>query len=248
MRKIDHLIAKGKRFLYVSMLLKFKLTDKISFENLPHPIYLRQETSDIPTFHKIFTFNDYLINLKFEPQYIIDAGANIGLAAIFFANKYPNAKIVCIEPEMTNFEMLEKNIKNYKNIFAIKKALSNSPDIMLNVIDGGGGNWAFATSNPQKAETKKIIDSVPSVTIDEIMSTFNFPHIDLLKIDIEGAEKELFENNYENWLAKTKVLMVELHDGFKQGCSKSFFRAISNYDFRYSQKGENLIFYNLNTI
>ena len=248
MRKIDHLIAKGKRFLYASLLLRFKLTDKLSFEDYPHPIHLRRNSSDIPTFHKIFTFHDYAINLKFEPQYIIDAGANIGLAAVFFAKKYPNAKIICIEPEKSNFEMLQKNIQGYKNITAIRKALSNTPDLYLNVIDNGGGNWAFATSSAATSETKNIIDSVPSVTIDAIMSEFNFPHLDLLKIDIEGAEKELFESDYEKWLPKIKCLMIELHDGFKQGCSKNFFRAISNYDFRYSQKGENLIFYNINKI
>src|SRR5690606_9237197 len=99
----------------------------------------------------------------------------------------------------SNFELLEKNITGYKNILAVRCALSNISGAVLNVIDTGGGNWAYKTELSDESTSANVIDSVPTITIDEVLSRFDIPHIDLLKIDIEGAEKELFSNNYENW-------------------------------------------------
>jgi FkbM family methyltransferase len=244
MSKFKQLFAKGKRFVYVSLMLKLKGSDKFRFENLPHPIHLRRGTSDIPTFHQIFTFRDYDIPLPFEPRTIIDAGANIGFASVYFANKFPGANIVCVEPEKSNFEILQKNIQGYANITPLKNAISNEGGTTFNVVDGGGGNWGFMTLSESATTKGKIVDTVATISIGEIVAQMGFDRIDLLKIDIEGAEKELFENNYETWLPKTRCLIIELHDGMKPGCSKSFFSAISKYDFSYRHRGENLIFTN----
>ena len=53
--------------------------------------------------------------------------------------------------------------------------------------------------------------------------------IDILKIDIEGAEKELFMDNYKTWLGKTKVIVIELHDRLDKEISGIFFKAVNNY-------------------
>src|SRR4051812_20342978 len=74
-------------------------TMSIKFPNIRHRVYLRCGTSDFLLFRNIFIQGEYNIHLPFQPATIIDAGANIGLAAIKFANDYPSAKIVCVEPE-----------------------------------------------------------------------------------------------------------------------------------------------------
>lgn len=91
-------------------------------------------------------------------------------------------------------------------------------------------------------------DSLPAVSIDGIMKEYAINGIDILKIDIEGAEKEVFAFDYENWLPKTKILIIELHDHMKKGCSKSVFQAISQYDFSFSRLDENLVFVNENYV
>lgn len=241
MGKFKQLFAKGKRFVTVSLLLRFK-GNKFNFENLTHPIHLRKGTSDIPTFHQIFTFRDYDIPLPFEPKNIIDAGANVGFAAVYFTNKYPQARIACIEPEQSNFEVLRENTQGYPNIKPFKNAIANQGGTTFNVVDSGGGNWGFMTLDETATANKKVVDTVTTIGIQEIADQMGFNQIDLLKIDIEGAEKELFEKNYESWLPKTRCLIIELHDGMKPGCSKSFFAAISKYNFSYRHRGENLIF------
>jgi len=234
----------GVKGFFVYINLKLGLSEKVILPKIPYPIYYRRKTSDIPTFNQIFTNKDYEIDLEFEPKVIIDAGANIGLAAIYFANKYPEAEVICIEPEKSNYKILERNISNYNNISSFKRALSNLSNQDINVVDNGWGNWGFITESLEASKNQKVVDSVKTITINEIMKDNEIETIDLLKIDIEGAEKELFESNYENWLPKVHCMIIELHDRMKDGSSKSFFKAISQYNFNYFQSGENLVFIN----
>jgi Methyltransferase FkbM domain len=76
------------------------------------------------------------------------------------------------------------------------------------------------------------------------MKERNWDTIDILKLDIEGAEKKVFESGYEQWLPKVKVLIVELHDRMRSGCSETVFKAVSQYSFSNEIRGENHIFFN----
>ena len=70
-------------------------------------------------------------------------------------------------------------------------------------------------------------------------------HIDIIKIDIEGSEKEVFAIHTDLWLPKTKTLIIELHDRIVPGCSKTVFKQISKYDFSMEIMGQNLLLNNL---
>lgn len=223
--------------------LKLGFTSGMHIPNILHPIYLRKGSSDIPAFQEIFSYKEYEIELDFIPKTIIDAGANVGLASIYFANKYPKATVIAIEPEKTNFDQLTRNTNLYKNIHVTRSAISRLSGITMNVVDTGGGNWAFRTEEIQSSN-EPTIDRVNTITISDLVKQFNLHFIDILKIDIEGAEAQLFESGYEEWLPLTRCLIIELHDRFVPGCSKNVFTAISKYNFSYSQNGENLVFVN----
>jgi hypothetical protein len=77
--------------------------------------------------------------------------------------------------------------------------------------------------------------------MDDIINRYNIQTIDILKIDIEGAEKELFTYNYESWLPKVRCIVIELHDTFRPGCATAFFKAISSREFDIFCKGEDII-------
>ncbi|WP_396167557.1 FkbM family methyltransferase [Flavobacterium sp.] len=229
---------------FINLILFLRISNKIYLPGYSIPINVRPKSSDLLTFHQVFTFKEYDINFGFIPKIIIDAGANIGLAAVYFNRKYPNAKIIAIEPEKSNFEILKMNCKHYKNIYLHKRALSSQSNLTLNVIDKGYGNWGFVTEIDSDESFENIVDTVITITIDEILNENSLEYIDLLKIDIEGGEKLLFESNYENWIPKTKCIVIELHDGIKMGSSNSFFKAISRFNFSYHNRGENLVFMN----
>ncbi|HUC80462.1 MAG TPA: FkbM family methyltransferase [Flavisolibacter sp.] len=210
----------------------------INVPNVKHPIHLRRSTSDLPTFLQVFAFGEYKINLD-NPKVIIDAGANIGLFTIFIKSLYPNATVICIEPDPENYEALKNNIKPYPNVHTEHCGLW-SKDATLSVTTGDDyGKWGIMVREDENGQIKAT--SIPS-----LMKKYSLDKIDVLKIDIETSEKFLFASNYESWLPKVKVLVIELHDAMLPGCSQTFFEAI-NKTIRYSMetKGENVIIKNL---
>ena len=76
------------------------------------------------------------------PPVIIDAGANVGLSAVFYANRFPNARIIAIEPEPSNYEMLKRNVVPYSNVTPVQAALwkENGP---LRLFDTGGREYCI---------------------------------------------------------------------------------------------------------
>jgi FkbM family methyltransferase len=209
-------------------------------EDYKYPIYLRNNTTDIPAYKEIIERHKYCVTTEYEPKYIIDAGANIGMAAIYFANKYKDARIIAIEPESANYELLKKNTENYANITVIKAALwKTTGEIFL--FDTGLGNDGFMTgenSMDTKTPIKTIKQTIETTTIDEILDEFHINSIDILKIDIEGSEKEIFES-CENWIHNTNSIIIELHERMKKGCNKSFYKNVKYFD-KIASSGEDV--------
>jgi len=200
----------------------------------PHPLWIRLKTSDLPTLQKVWRDHEYAIRLKTEPKFIIDAGANIGIASIYFATKFPNARVIAIEPEEGNFALLERNTKPYANISSIKAALwKESGEVSL--IDPGHGPWSFQT----RGDAKDSVPRVEAITIRDIQQKFSARQIDIFKIDIEGAEKEIFENA-EPWIDQVGVIMAETHDRFRAGCSRALYLAAQKLDHEET-RGETVI-------
>ncbi len=222
-------------FLFRSKFKKDKINN-ISIPTLKYPISLSNYQADVSTLFKIFFAEEYNITLKESPSFIIDCGANIGLSAVYFANKYPLAKIVAIEPDKGNFQYLLRNTKPYQNVVCLNKAIWNK-EAQMDIVDPGSGNWGLQTVVTHTASEH----SIAAVTLEQVMKENNFSHIDLLKIDIEGAEEDLFRDNYDYWLHKTRVIAIELHDTKEHQSSHTFYSAIKNIPNKQYEIGENLI-------
>jgi len=199
---------------------------KITREDIMHPLYLRNNTSDVYVYKNVFEEYIHNFTVKNEPKYIIDAGANIGMVTLFFANKYKNAKIISVEPENNNYELLVENTKNYSNITTIKSALWNDcREIYLYDCDS---NWGFQVGI-DKTDNNDVKQLIKTISISKIMDDFNIDSIDILKIDIEGSEKEVFESN-NDFIKKTNCIIIELHERLKKGCNKAFFKNVKMFD------------------
>src|SRR6266404_4664431 len=116
----------GRRGLWLPIKTKLARQPKeVQFlpRGLTQPISLRLKSSDLATYKKIFIDLEYDFPLAKSPSVIVDAGANVGFASVFFARKYPNARILAIEPETSNFALLKKNVQEYPNVIPIGAAL-----------------------------------------------------------------------------------------------------------------------------
>lgn len=208
-------------------------------EEIKFPFSLRIPSSDVHTCAQIFLYHEYDFLVKTPPNVIVDAGANIGLASIYFANRYPTATIISIEPEEENFTLLKGNVKPYRNIIPLQAALWKSNGT-IDLVDPGVGAWGFMTQEIDSVgkTSGKFCHTVKAITLSKILDDYQFDKIDILKIDIEGAEKEVFEDTTA-WIAKVRALIIELHEGKKPGCNRSFYNGSRGFDDEWKQ-GENL--------
>ncbi len=233
-------IYKFRPILGVEVFFKLnKKNNKTSYVSINIPgflekINLRPGSSDIDIFEVVFIAERFKhIETKVEPKVIIDAGANIGLVSLYFARKYPDAKIFAIEPETSNYNLLTMNTKSYGNIVPIKAALWKN-NSTLYIQNPNAEKWAFKVS-----EENKIGEYVDAITVMDILQKTSNNYIDILKIDIEGAEKEVFSENYQSWIDKINFFVIELHEGLQSGCRGSFFSAIKNLKYKIQYIGEN---------
>jgi FkbM family methyltransferase len=207
--------------------------------NYPSPLFLRVGTSDEPTFRQVFMNIRYEIDLPFSPKTIIDGGSNIGYASVFYAKKYPKAEVLAIEPDSSNFEMVEKNTLNYPNIKRIQSAIWGK-STYLKIKNPETEKWAFEVIETTKNEE----GAFEAFSIQDLINKMGWDSVDFLKLDIEGSEMSVFNSGYESWLPKVKLLIIELHERMQPGCTEVFEKAIGKYNFKKSISGENLVYIN----
>jgi FkbM family methyltransferase len=226
------------------ILIKLKMKKSISIKkNKKGRIYLRNGTSDFPAFRQVFMDHEYLINVDRQSiKTIIDGGCNIGLASLYFAAQFPNAKIAGIEPDAKNYSQAVLNTQAWNKINIVQAGIWNKNCFLETQSDSSLGEWGITV----KESPIKSNHSIKAMTVDAIMEQNNFQIIDILKLDIEGSEFEVFQSGYQLWLPKTRIIIIELHDFMKKNCSSVFFKALSDSGITYSlsQRGENLIVFN----
>jgi FkbM family methyltransferase len=226
--------ANGVRIFFQS---RFRLKTREVALRVPGILgtaFVRQGTSDLCVFDQMFVEQQYRCPFLIDPKFIVDAGANVGFATAYFAAQYPHAKIVAVEPEAANFAQLQKNVGSLKNVTCIQAALWPTAT-RLRIQDPGVQSHSFQIEPADQEQGND--PPIKAITVGEIIQGHNMDMIDLLKIDIEGAEKEVFSHSAD-WIDRVRVIMVELHDGSKPGCSKAFWNAIRNRNFSQCQNGE----------
>lgn len=228
---INEFGISGIKYYYIKK-FRFPSQIKVPIPGGRAPVTLRPRTSDMDVFQQVFVEKEYLFELEKLPEIIVDAGANIGLTSVYYAIQYPNARIIAIEPEDSNFELLKENTSAYPNVLAIQKALWYT-QTHLSFVDPEASKFSFRVEETEKAK------GISAITMEDLLEKYELDYIDILKMDIEGAEKEVFSHDTD-WLSKTGLIAIELHDYLKEGCSKAFERAVAPYLKRQTQIGENI--------
>lgn len=190
-----------------------------------------------------FPICDYIINNLIDSDAvkvnIIDAGANVGYTSLYFNSFFANAIIISIEPDKRNFQILSENITLNKvdnKIFPLRMALLGRSD--MNLITKSdfrdGKDWAI-TVEESNSET-----DLKSTSIPQIMHQFQMNEIDILKIDIEGAERYLFEKDCDlSYLGNVKTIIIEIHDEFN--CRTHIYNTLKTNGFIIVNLGESTL-------
>lgn len=182
-------------------------------------IFFRESPSDHYTFGDVFEQEVYKSVLRYLPDCstIVDLGANIGFASLYLAKAYPSARVASVEPNSENFELLQANLQGLIRqgrcilmqaaVWSAHKSLAVDP------------NWQHGAYNAFRLQDERVgqqgTDHVEGITMQEVLAEAKFQHVDLLKVDIEGAEVELFRGNLD-WLDRVRAIAIEFHGTSRQ--------------------------------
>ena len=178
--------------------------------------YFNKEELNI-LLNEIFNKKVYDIDLGKTTPVIFDVGAHIGLATIFFNQKYPLARITAFEPNPNIFPLLEENTyyNNIQNVTLHNIALGKTPSKRTLFIDSTNGG--FSTASFSKDAWDGSQKSIGIEVITEPLSKYIVTPIDLLKMDVEGTEQEIIEELNESGKIKDiKNIIIEFHPTEKQ--------------------------------
>jgi FkbM family methyltransferase len=207
-------------------------TMEVRLPGAPGTLKLRKGTADENIFYQIFLKNECEQVFEIEPARILDCGAHIGCAAVYFARRFPKAEIVCIEPEPGNFALLQQNTAPYSQIRCVFGALTARGGERVRIANPEGPTYHYRVQSSSAGE-------IMSHSIEDLMSQSSWSHVDLLKLDIEGSERDVLAES-RNWLKDIDVLVVELHDDIVPGCSKALYSALPD-SYRQRVCGDHVV-------
>lgn len=220
--------------------------DLACFPALGRQIFHRDTTADRGVLQQILVNQDYELsrlsrNSEIDALYttlerplVVDCGANIGASAVWFATRYPAATVLAIEPDADNFELLRMNSEGLE-VGGLLGAIAGRPGT-VQVLDVGNGEWGYRTSGPGRPTGE-----VRALTLSELLDLAPGRTSFILKIDIEGGEADLFDDEPEVF-ARFPVLIIELHDWMlpRGGTSRPFLRWHAAQDRDFVHIGENV--------
>jgi FkbM family methyltransferase len=176
------------------------------------------------------------INLS-EDQLIVDAGAYIGSSSIRLSQLFKKNQIIAIEPFKENYDILLKNVEKYKNIIPINSALvssnHNEEIFLYKSKTGAWGNNILKDTHDKR--NLDIIYKVKKIDLKSLIEKFN-KQISILKLDIEGSEKMIVEND-KDILNDIDIIIVELHKKINKDIEEIFFSFAKNrYNFYFDKE------------
>jgi FkbM family methyltransferase len=198
------------------------------------PIFCRSTGSDFAVLRQVMGHQDAAIEFTSPPELVIDAGANVGYSSLVFTRHYPMATIVAIEPDRANCVMFHRNCAAYPRIRLLEGALWPRK-AMLAITNPEAAAFEYQVGEAAGAAEA---DRVRAYTIPEIIEMHGGRRVNLLKLDIEGAEHALFTQGAEEWLPLVDVLIVELHDRYVPGCREALDRLLQKVEHTREKRGE----------
>jgi FkbM family methyltransferase len=205
---------------------------RVFLGSIKRHVWLRTASMDLKCLEKVFIDAEYRPPFTIEPQLIVDAGANSGLSTLYFAGRYPRARIIAIEPEPSNFEVLRRNCTGLPNVIVLQAALwPLNGSLNLENLTAGTRMSAITSSNLGGAVVK-------AITIADILEGTRHEQIDFLNLDIDGSEFTLFSNGAERWIDRVGTMAVKLHDRSHPGCAKAFYSLLASKNFSQEIQGE----------
>lgn len=176
-------------------------------------ISLREDSADALVLREIFFCDEYVFVdslLTEPPRTMIDLGGNIGLAALWFALRYPGLRLLVVEPDPSNYCLALANLRHEigTGTCDVVEAAAWSTDGWVGLDRQSRTDWSLRCV-PAPAGASRI----RALSLPSLLETSGFDQIDLLKIDIEGGEQELLTHAVSSWSDRVRTIVCERHNG-----------------------------------
>jgi FkbM family methyltransferase len=208
-----------------------------------YPLLARlRGSTDMRVFYQIFVFEEYsCLRHLTNVSLVLDLGANVGFSSIYFLSCFPACRVIAVEPDAGNLEICEANLKPYGErsvllhgaVWSEQTRLAFSSETL-----GSGKEWGRQVS----ASGPSHPGDIEAWDVGTLIARGGGGYVDLLKVDIEGAEIAVFGESAGAWLPLVRNICIELHN---PACSEMFFEAIAGYHYELQTSGELTIVTNL---
>lgn len=174
----------------------------VNFRRLQCPLLLRPGSRDIDSILSNIIYEDCgRFSLQRPPLNMIDAGAYIGDTTVYFLNRFPDLRMIALEPNPESYDLAKRNLVPYnERTTLLPLALSASARTV----------YISGHESGAKIDLEKGIEA-KATTIQELLKRLPDGRADILKMDVEGEESAIFSANPENWLSKIGLLIIETH-------------------------------------
>jgi len=204
-----------------------------------YPLRLRPRSSDPAAFFQIFILDEYAcLDGAAKVDLVIDAGANVGCSSAYFLSRFPDCRVIAVEPEAENCAQLRRNLAPYGDRAEVVQAgIWPRPArlVMAEEIYRDGRAWSRQVRECRAGEPGEM----DGIDIASLLARSGAERISILKMDIEGTEALVFAGGHRAWIDRVDTLLIELHEDsvFGRG-SEVFYPAIEGQDFSITQSGE----------
>ena len=199
----------------------------VRHRSLAHPAWVRIASSDADVFGQVVMRAEYAAVAVGDPRVIVDCGANAGYTSAFFLSAFPLARVIAIEPFAENAALCRRNLAAYGDRATVIEAAAWGSPCRLVVEHSSGNEWG-ASVRPAKDGEAGDVDGVG-------LPSLGLGRIDILKVDVEGSEAELFADDPGRWLGTVANMAIEVHG---PRCEAVFRQAMAGYRFREAKSGE----------
>ena len=200
------------------------------------PEVVVSDYGELQVMRDILLDEDYALPDMPAPKLILDVGANIGLAALYFRAQYPDAEIVTIEPDPDTFAKLEQNVGGDARIRAVNAAAAGERGEVLLFRPSG---YSIASSLKRSGSDGDVYARVRAETLDGLCDELGVSHIDLVKLDVEGAELEALRGFSR--LEGVRVLIGEAHPELLGDDLDAFFGLLGGFEVRRLSESDDAI-------
>ncbi len=199
----------------------------VRLKESPYPIFFRPRTQDVVAIVQNIIRHEYgQLPASFTPKWVIDGGSYIGDVAIHYLTRFQNCRALAIEPNAANYVLAQKNLAPFGERVVLYPYGLWSRRTRLHL----SGEFMDAALSDLPGENQ-----TECLDIASLMELHSIRQIDVVKLDVEWAEREIISTNSETWLSRTRVLIVEFHSPEIERDCLEFLGARGWHGFSYRQ-------------